>query len=71
MFNEILIAKAEHQLRNAQLARTQDMEGVTVTVPNVIDRALQALHDVFMGRQYKAHTATCCAPLAQDGAAAR
>ncbi len=43
MFNEIKIAQAEFQIRNAKLNTAHEVEGVTVAVPNVFDRALQAL----------------------------
>jgi hypothetical protein len=44
MMNDIFrIVRVEHELRNAKFNNAQAIEGVTVSVPNVFDRALAAL----------------------------
>ncbi len=43
MYYEIMIAREEFRVRNARLNATHEVEGVTVVVPGIVDRALQAL----------------------------
>ena len=43
MFNVIDIAQAEFKLRNEQNLRAGAVEGMTVQVPNIIDRMLLAV----------------------------
>ncbi len=43
MYYEIMIAREEFKVRNAKLNAAHEVEGVTVVVPNIVDRALLAL----------------------------
>ena len=43
MFNEIKMVQSEFELRNAKYNNMKEVEGFTVQVPNVIDRAVMAL----------------------------
>ncbi len=57
MFNEMMIARVEYRLRDARLNSRTDVEGVTVSVPSVIDRGFLALRAALTGRQT---TQTAC-----------
>ncbi len=50
LFNELNIAQAEYQTRNAKYNRNNEVEGVTVVVPSIVERALQALRTALAGR---------------------
>ncbi len=54
MFNEIQIAQAEYRVRNAKFNHAQEVEGVTVQVPNVLDRALWAVRTALARHTTKA-----------------
>ena len=54
MMNDIFrIARMEHELRNAKFNNAQVIEGVSVSVPNIIDRALAALRNALAQRRIK------------------
>jgi hypothetical protein len=53
MFNEIKIAQAEFQHRNAKFNNLKEVEGMTVQVPNVIDRAVMAVRKALANRTPK------------------
>lgn len=69
MFNEIQIAQAEYQLRNAKYNNHKEVEGFTVQVPNVIDRALMALRALLANRTPKPHQSRTV--VSRSGAVAR
>lgn len=50
MFNVFKIAQAEYHIRNAKFNSTHDVEGMTVQVPNILDRAVLALRAALAGR---------------------
>ena len=54
MMNDIhRIARMEHELRNAKFNNAHTIEGITVDVPNVFDRALAALRDALAQHRIK------------------
>jgi hypothetical protein len=50
MFDMFLIAKAEYQMRNAKFNKMNEVEGVTVHVPNIIDRAVLVMQALLAHR---------------------
>jgi hypothetical protein len=50
MFTEIEFVKSEYQLRNAKFNNKKEVEGYTVQVPNILDRAVMALRNALTGR---------------------
>jgi hypothetical protein len=69
MFNEIKIAQSEHQIRNAKYNRMHEVEGMTVVVPNIFDRALQAVRTALTSRSTAAQKSH--ATLTRGGVAAK
>jgi hypothetical protein len=53
MYFELLIAQREFQIRNAKMNTWQEVEGITVQVPNVIDRAVMALRALLVNHTPK------------------
>ncbi len=49
MYNEFLIAKVKYDEMVAELNRANRMEGVTLPVPNLFERALAAARAVLAG----------------------
>jgi hypothetical protein len=50
MFDMFLIAKSEYQLRNAKFNKTNEVEGVTVQVPNIIDHVVLVMQALLAHR---------------------
>ena len=53
MYNEIKMVQSEFELRNAKYNNLKEVEGCTVQVPNVIDRAVMAVRALLVNRAPK------------------
>ena len=53
MYFELLIAQREFQIRNSKFDKWQEVEGLTVLMPNVIDRAVMAVRKALANRTPK------------------
>ena len=68
MYDMLRIAALEYQIRNGKLSKVNEIEGVTMQVPNILDRAVVALRALVAK-----HTPKASQPLTmrQSGAIAK